>query len=154
MTARRINTSEVAARYAEVRCVRQPNQLSAARNAGPPSECRRILVFLDADDCLFARSLETGAESLRALPECGFVYGFCTLTDYKARLADAAPDRNRTESYRTLLEGNFIWTPGAAMSCAYSFAVAGSIHCSSMVCEDWDIYLRLRNLTRFIVMAK
>src|ERR687890_1245755 len=61
------NTSEVAARYPGVRCVRQENQgLAGARNTGIRESKGEYLVFLDADDRLLAEALEVGVKNLEA----------------------------------------------------------------------------------------
>src|SRR5215831_9104653 len=53
------NTSEVAASYRDVYCIRQANQgLSAARNAGLRASKGSLLVFLDADDRLLPNAIE------------------------------------------------------------------------------------------------
>src|ERR687885_795015 len=70
------NTSEVAARYPGVRCIRQNNQgVAAARNTGIRESNGSYLVFLDADDRLLPEALEVGLEQLKVHPECAFVSG-------------------------------------------------------------------------------
>src|SRR5918998_3304628 len=74
------DTSNIAARYSGVRCIRQGNQgLAAARNTGLGESKGGYLVFLDADDRLLPNALETGLECLKAHPECALAYGHCTL---------------------------------------------------------------------------
>src|SRR5215208_7628052 len=70
------DTSEVAARYPEVRLVRQENQgVSGARNSGFARSEGEYVVFLDADDRLLPEALEAHLEHLEAHPECAFVSG-------------------------------------------------------------------------------
>jgi glycosyltransferase involved in cell wall biosynthesis len=70
------DTSEVAARYPGVRCVRQDNQgVSAARNSGLLRSEGEYAVFLDADDRLLPGALEAGLECLRVHPRCAFASG-------------------------------------------------------------------------------
>jgi glycosyltransferase involved in cell wall biosynthesis len=80
------DTSEVAARYPGVRCVRQENQgLSAARNAGLRHSGGEYVVFLDADDRLLPEAIEAGLRGFEAHPECAFVYG-----DYRVIATDGS----------------------------------------------------------------
>src|SRR5215212_2774004 len=81
------NTSEVAARYPRVRCIRQENQgLAGARNTGIRESKGEYLVFLDADDRLLPEALEVGVNNLKAHPECAFVSGL-----HQAIAADGSP---------------------------------------------------------------
>lgn len=74
------NTSEIAARYSCVRCVRQSNQgLAAARNRGLSASKGSHLIFLDADDRLVPDAIEYGLCCLNAHPECAFVAGHVRL---------------------------------------------------------------------------
>ena len=67
---------DVTARYPGVMCIHQSHQgLGAARNAGIEASKGELLVFLDADDRLLPKALESGLECLRAHPDCGFVFG-------------------------------------------------------------------------------
>src|SRR4028119_1234933 len=68
------NTSEVAARYPGVRCIRQENRgLAGARNEGIRHSSGSYLVFLDADDRLLPEALAVGLRHLKERPECAFV---------------------------------------------------------------------------------
>ena len=74
------DTTAVAARYPEVRYLRQPNQImSAARNAGVRASCGEYVVFLNADDWLLAGGLAANAALLQQHPTAAFVAGAYTL---------------------------------------------------------------------------
>ena len=64
-------TPQVAARHPGLRYVRQDNRgLAAARNRGLAESTGDLVVFLDADDRLMPRGLDTGARALAAHPNC------------------------------------------------------------------------------------
>src|SRR5215212_9805350 len=70
------NTAEVAARYLEVRCIRQDNRGQAsARNTGLHQSRGSYLVFLDADDRLLPSALQEHLECMKEHPERAFVSG-------------------------------------------------------------------------------
>ena len=140
------DTSEVAARYSGVRCVRQENQgLPAARNAGFRESKGAYLVFLDSDDRLLPNAVEDGLESLNAHQECAFV---CGHTEYIG--ADGAPIEHPRKpcvgvSYLTLLAHNMIECPASVMYRRTVLDSLGAFGTSPSIraCEDHDIYLRI-----------
>jgi hypothetical protein len=70
------DTSDVASRSPEVRCLRQDRRgLGGARSAGLANCDGDAVVFLDADDRLLPDALAVGADALAAHPRCGFVSG-------------------------------------------------------------------------------
>ena len=140
------NTTEVAAHYDGLKCIRQHNLgLPNARNTGLQASAGEYLVFLDADDRLLPCNLETGANALRDFPECAFVYGFCELIDHDgAHIPASHPAPILVNHYRALLQENFIWTPGAAMFRRSIFSrVKGFDPALNRGCEDLDLYLRI-----------
>lgn len=81
------NTPEVAARYPDVRFIRQENQgVSVARNAGLRESAGSYLVFLDGDDRLLPDALGVGVNRLNTHPECAFVFGH-----YRLIASDGSP---------------------------------------------------------------
>ena len=141
------NTAEVAARYdGLLRLIRQRNLgLATARNNGLRASVGDFIVFLDADDRLTPRALETGVNSLCAAPECAFVYGFCEFIDQEGSPVPTPQHIPITENYyRAFLRDNFILTPGAAMFRRSVFSrVVGFDPSLYRGCEDLDLYLRI-----------
>jgi len=139
------NTGDVAARYSEVRCVRQENRgLAAARNAGLRASQAPCLVFLDADDRLLPDALKIGVESLAAHPSCAFVYG---------RLTQIAPDGSRlslpvqrqveNDHCVELLREDFIWTSGVVMYRRSAVDMVDGFDSRIDACADCDLNIRI-----------
>lgn len=140
------STSEVAARYAGLRFIRQRHLgLPTARNAGLHASAGEYIVFLDADDRLLPDALETGVNALRAAPDCAFVYGFCEFIDRHGAHISMPPHVPIKEShYRALFVQNHIWTPGAVMFRRSILSrVTGFDQLFTRGCEDIDLYLRI-----------
>jgi glycosyltransferase involved in cell wall biosynthesis len=142
------DTAEVAARYDDglLRLIRQRNLgLATARNNGLRASAGEYVVFLDADDRLLPRALETGVNSLCAAPECAFVYGLCEFIDREGSHIPTPPYIPVKENYqRAFLRENPIWSPGAAMFRRSIFSrVVGFDASLSKGCEDLDLYLRI-----------
>jgi glycosyltransferase involved in cell wall biosynthesis len=139
------NTSEVAARYAQVRCIRQKNLgLPGARNTGLRESTGKFLVFLDSDDRLLPHALAAGLESLKAHPECAFVYG-----SYQLISADGSPIKTlqrpciEQDHYLALLQDNYITVPASVMYRREVFDAVGNFNPSLRASEDYDLYLRI-----------
>ena len=141
------DTAAVAARYPDVRCVRQENRgLPAARNTGIRCSTGIRLVFLDADDRLLPDALEAGVRCFDAHPDCGFVSGHCRLIG-----ADGAPLAVPPlpqlcvpgDQYLALLRHNTIWMPGCVMYRREALDRVGPFDPSLRAAEDYHLYLRI-----------
>ncbi len=139
------DTAAVAARYPDVRCIRQRNQgVAAARNAGLRQTTGTYVVFLDADDRLLPNALVAGARHLRDHAVCGFVYGHVRLI-----AEDGSPRPSPVEAcveqdrYLALLRGNFIWTPGAVMYRRRVFQSTGPFNGAFTGCQDYELNVRI-----------
>jgi len=139
------DTSIVAARYANVRCVRQPNRgLPAARNAGLAASAGEYVVFLDADDRLTVDALQLGVRELARHRDCAFVAGNQELIDENGTLVPIPPRRPiTTNHYCELLKENFIWCPANVIYRRSVFGVVGVFDRSLTPAEDYDLYLRI-----------
>ncbi len=139
------NTQEVAARYPEVRFVRQENRGTAeARNTGIRRSNGSYLVFLDADDRLLPDALEVGLKHLKEHPECAFVSGRCRFIAVDgAPLPTSQPPCIERGHYLALLRNTYIWIPAVVMYRRAVFEMVGVFDASVVPSEDYDLYLRI-----------
>jgi len=142
-------TQAVVRRYPQVRCLKQSQQgVSRARNAAIEASRGDYLVFLDHDDRLLPKALETGLEAFAAHPDSGFVFGLCRIIN-----ADGVPIKTAHLSvleqtceppfYPQLLQGNSIHPPARLMIQRQVLKQIGGFDTSLIVSEDYDLYLRL-----------
>jgi glycosyltransferase involved in cell wall biosynthesis len=144
------NTSRLAGRFPGVRCVRQPNQgLAAARNAGIRESEGELVVFLDADDRLLPRALETGVAQLRDHPEAAFAFGrYHRMGPEGARLEDDEQPRPEADPYSIFLRYNYAGVPATGIYRRSALEEAGNFDETLPGAEDYDLGLRLsRNHT-------
>lgn len=125
---------------ADLHCYTQLNQgLPAARNAGV-DRCRGdVITFLDHDDLWCENKIEIQLGLLAAHPELGIVVGQMQ----KLRQVAAQPGGRRFEPYDPP-------TPALSMNGAVIrrevFGIVGRFDTSQRYCDDWDWYMRAREL--------
>jgi glycosyltransferase involved in cell wall biosynthesis len=139
------DSAQVAARYPGVRLIRQENRgLSAARNAGIDASTGDYLVFLDADDRLLPRALESGVKCLDDHPDCAFVYGRYRLIAADGSAMPSPPQRGeQREPYLDMLRSNYIGMHATVMYRRAVFDAVARFDTSRAACEDYDLYLRI-----------
>jgi glycosyltransferase involved in cell wall biosynthesis len=139
------NTSEVAARYPGVRCIRQENRgLAGARNTGIRRSTGSYLVFLDADDRLLPNALEVGLKYLEERPECAFVSGHCRFIRVDGSKLQPSP-RPVVEGdhYEALLRFCYIEMPAEVMYQRVVLETVGVFDTLVSPSADYDLYLRV-----------
>lgn len=140
------NTRHVVSRYPWVQYIYQSNQgLAAARNTGLGHSKGNFLLFLDADDRLRSRALETGVGLLQTHRDCVFVVGQC---QHIAEDGSCLPSystfyRNCADHYGALLKTNFILNPGSVIYRRTVFESVGAFDVFLRAAEDYDLYLRI-----------
>ncbi|HEX5732936.1 MAG TPA: glycosyltransferase [Blastocatellia bacterium] len=138
-------TPEVAARYSQVKCIRQENQgLAAARNRGVEASRGEYVVFLDADDRLVRGAIEVGADSLDSHPDCAFVSGHYSLINAEGQtIPHRASACAEGDYYSALLRRNYIGMHATVMYRRSALEIVGGFDTSRQACEDYDLYLRI-----------
>lgn len=140
------HTPAVLVGYPAVRSIRQDNRgLAAARNIGLHASGGAHVVFLDADDRLRPDALDAEVASLRANPDCGFVYGHVRLIDTHGTALPPLPPARcvDTDHYAALLRRNYVWTAGAAMYRRDVLDVVGGFDSRVSPSADFDLNLRV-----------
>ena len=138
------DTAEVAARYPEVRYVRQDNQgVSVARNSGLARSGGAYIVFLDADDRLLPEALEVGVRELEAHPECALVFGYSNHMAANGTPLFSYRPHVEGDHYLELLRYNYISPSAVAMYRRDVFDSVGGFDPSLRACQDYDFYLRI-----------
>lgn len=139
------NTREVAARYPNVRYLRQENQgASIARNAGLSKSQGDYLIFLDHDDRLLPKAIEVGVNNLKAHPDCGFVFGFSrSIQADGSLLTEAQEERIEAANYQLILSGRSLSPPATVMFRRSVFEEIGEFDTTFDPAEDYEFYLRV-----------
>jgi glycosyltransferase involved in cell wall biosynthesis len=134
-----------AAKHPHTRVIRQSNHGPAeARNAGIAVAAGRNFVFLDADDHLLPKALESGLEILERHPEVGFCVGAREEMTYEGAPVpwDVGPPPGDSHLYESLL--GFDWYIIPPSSVVFRRAVVQAVggFRDPWGADDLDFYLR------------
>jgi glycosyltransferase involved in cell wall biosynthesis len=136
-------TAAIARSYG-IHYVYQANRgISAARNTGILHCQGKYVLFLDHDDRLLPRAVETGVRLLEEHPECALAVGEHRYigADGKA-IGYSNKHAVGRDHYLMLLEHNFIETPCSALHRHSDLAMTGGFDESLRAAEDHEFYLR------------
>ncbi|RYZ20270.1 MAG: glycosyltransferase, partial [Sphingobacteriales bacterium] len=120
--------------------------LPAARNIGAQYASGDYLVFLDADDFLYAEALQINLYFFDYYPAAVMVSGGHDRISQTGELLSTHPGRTVTDdNYEALLQGNYIAMEGAAM---YRRELFPHFHFNTRLpaCEDYDLNLRISSI--------
>ena len=137
---------------ARVRLVRQPRAgVSAARNRGAAALGPvGALLFLDADDWLAADALARLAAALDAASwAVAAAGGFAGIAE-DGRRERARPPPRGGDLLARLLTRNLFANGGHVLIRAGAWAAAGGFRCELSFAEDWEFFVRLALLGRFV----
>ncbi|MGI8996505.1 MAG: glycosyltransferase [Pyrinomonadaceae bacterium] len=143
----RDDPSAVAARFPEVKFIRQENQgVSAARNRGWREGGGTYVVFLDADDRLLPDALRHGVEAFAGQSEeCAFVFGHAARIDAGGSPAAGEPAwvKNGNDYYAAMLRHNYIWMPAMVMHRRAVLNETGGFDTAADHSGDFEFHLRV-----------
>jgi glycosyltransferase involved in cell wall biosynthesis len=150
------NIREVVSGFSDVRYIRHHNRgLAGARNTGIWASKGGYLIFLDADDRLLPKALESGLNCFHSHPDCAFVFGQhaylksdgksfeemqTSPSDYNLFLSRLRENKDR---YRSLLYGNYIGMHASVMYRRHIFQYVKGFDLSLDAGEDYELYLRI-----------
>lgn len=147
------NTREVVEKYPDVEYHYQTNQgLSGARNKGLGISEAEYVVFLDADDILYADAIRSNLSLMNIPEEVAFVAGCYDIFDDASGNVIAISQKPAHESiYQSLLERCFIGCPASVLYDRLVLCRLGGFDAEMSPCEDYDVYLRLSQNMRAII---
>lgn len=138
------SSPEIARRF-PVRYIHQENRgLSEARNTGIRESRGSYLVFLDADDRLKPKAIETGLEALALHPDCAMAVGdHVFIAANGSYLANSTKEGPVESHYAALLKSNFIEMISSVLFRRSIFDTVGGFNATLRVAEDYELYLRI-----------
>ncbi len=144
-------TASIARRFgAPVRCISVPNGgVSTARNLGIDAAQGRYVAFLDADDQWEPEKLLRQVDRLEADPDAGAGYTGIRRVDDAQQTVGESPAR----VYPDLCEALLLFSGVVNMSSSIvRRSLAPTFDPRFSQCADWDYFLRLSRLTRFVAI--
>jgi|SRR5580658_185844 glycosyltransferase involved in cell wall biosynthesis len=138
-------TASIVSKY-PVRLIEQARAgVSGARNRAIKETSADWIAFLDQDDWYDARKLEAH-ESTFAQDVVLSYSSVCEVRNGRQRMGIAPP----AEGVRKRLRYENVFTPGAVVVRRSAVLEAGGFNVEVKGCEDWDLWVRLAPLGRFV----
>jgi glycosyltransferase involved in cell wall biosynthesis len=136
--------------YENVRFVKTENSgVSSARNLGLSMVTTDFVCFLDADDRLKPDALAHLYNVLRENHDAAAAYGSVDHIDEQSEKLNLAEDARDAKSFNpkitleSVLQANFIDTPGAILFRTSAIRSVGGFDPKLLVSEDWELYIRV-----------
>ena len=153
---------EHARRDPRVRLLRQVNRgVAAARNHAIEHSAGALVAPIDADDAWHPLKLERQVRALEAQPPVvGLAYVWSRRVDAEGRaIGPCAGDTCSGAVFLPLLLGNFIGNSSSPLIRRECFDRVGGYSSAFQTrgaqgCEDWELYLRLAEAYRFLVIPE
>jgi glycosyltransferase involved in cell wall biosynthesis len=138
-----------------VRCVRQRNGgVSRARNAGIAEATGTYVAFLDADDVWEPAKLEKQVAQLEANPNAGLCFTAAFRVDNELAVTETIAAGDYADYCEALLLYSCVVTGSCSSAVARRELVVSlaGFDPSFSQCADWDFWLRLSQITSFVVV--
>jgi len=143
-----------------VRVIRTTNAgVSSARNTGLSLASAPFICFLDADDRLTPNALTHLRLTLGSNPHAAAAYGDLQYIDEKSKKyfvpkansgGNDSQTGTQTVAIESLLQRNFIDTPGAILFRTAAVKKVGGFDQTLLYAEDWELYVRVACLGPFL----
>lgn len=137
------NTKNTVERFNGVRYIYQENQgLSAARNTGARFSAGDYILFLDSDDWLYPRGIETNVKHLVQHDKAAFVSGIYDAFYVDENTICEGKHMVESDHYQHMLQCNYIGMIATVLFQQWVFNEF-SYDTSLRNCEDYDLYLKI-----------
>ena len=154
------NTAQVVERYRErgVRLVRQQNRgLSNARNRGVKETTGNLIAFLDCDDVWTPEKTALQSQLLAANPEAGLVTchsWWCDVQSGRGGLYFQRLGRTHAVLRRKLAVRNYVGNASGVMTRRRVLDEIGGFDPSQVWAEDWELWLRIAERYRIMLVDR
>lgn len=126
---------------------------SAARNAGIAAAKGDYIAFLDSDDIWEPDKIARQIETLKAAgPEYDVCYTAVRFFDPSGNITRVRPATREGSIRSDLLGANWVGTTSSVLVARHCLDQAGMFDCAMPSCQDWDLWIRLAALTRFVAL--